>query len=57
MEVYVESMDEAKDKTNNQRHGVQSSLIEIQKVLPIKRKDEEWELACDYEIDIGGKCI
>ena len=47
MQVCVESMDEAKDKTNNQRHDIQSSLIEIQKVLPIKRKDEEWELSCD----------
>lgn len=43
----VESMDKAKDNTDNQRHKVWSSLVKIQRVLYMERKGEELELACD----------
>lgn len=41
------SMDKDKDNTDNQRHKVWNSFAKIQKVLYIKRKCEEWELACN----------
>ena len=45
--VCVESMNEDKDNTDNQRHEVWGSLVEIQRVLHMERKNEEWELAYD----------
>ena len=35
--VSVETMDEAKDNTNNQKHKAWNSLIEIQRVLHMER--------------------
>ena len=55
--VSVETMDKAKNDTNNQKHEAWNSLIEIQRVLHMERKVKSESYHLINEIDNNDKCI